>query len=164
MGERVSRLCLSLSVTRGAVFSSPTQFSSLVPLGTKGSSLYLVTEPLPVKDALPTWLVLVFCVCWATWGLYLEQCGHLLRTGAMYCRQRVALDASKVDLRAGLAVGAFALWWGLGLSCSRHNRLTHGFAATLANALVLHCNREACTGAVHLSPSLAHSHPHMCQN
>ena len=52
--ERVNRPCLNLSVTRGAVFSSPTQFSSLAPLWAKGSPLNLATDPLPDKEAPPT--------------------------------------------------------------------------------------------------------------
>ena len=82
----------------------------------------------------------------------------------MYWLQRVALDASRADLRAGLAGRACALRWGLGLTCKRHAKSIHGLAAALANALVLHCNREVRTGAVHLSLSLAHSHPYTWQN
>ena len=63
------------------------------------------------------------------------------------------MDASTVDLRAGLAVGAFALRWGLGLSCPKHCKLACWLAAALANALVLHCNEETCTRTVQLSSS-----------
>ena len=84
-----------------------------------------------------------------TWDKF----GRFLRFGAMQCRQRVALDASTVDLRAGLAVGAFALRWGLCLSCPKHCKLACWLAAALANALVLHCNEETCTRTVQLSSS-----------
>ena len=70
----------------------------------------------------------------------------------MYCAVRAALGFRTVALHAGLAKCSSSRKQGLVLDLLGRWLYAHWLAATLAHALVLHCNGKACTGAVHLSP------------
>ena len=133
--ERINRSCLILSITRGAIFFFHLQnffFSSLAPLGAKGSPPFLVIDPLPTEDAPPTWFTLVFSSCWAAWRLYLGQ----IRSFSALWRNAMS---SKGCL--GRFNGRSPRWLGRGGVCAAVGTLSE-----LSKALQTHVLACCCTG------------------